>query len=322
MARKGGRSHGGRQRRNVLQGDVAGSLRREVRGVLAEHVGDERAPPLDFPLAPPAHCDGRRVELAFLRAVVLPPAVGPPALAGDDAGLAPGKVVKVPERVERQHEVPDGQADQVHQHPEYVLQLERRREDEHGWQPENDRRHEQRHHLDRPGRRDQCGRQREGHHDRDGEKHRPEQLHEDHELHGKAGNPAQVFYQHELQQVVHCRVNPAPPLRQQNPESARHHRLALGLRHEHHLPLREVAQHQRRQKPVLAQQKQVFLVQRFHLVLAVLLDDVRVRENGNPSAVLARLDSVHRKAPGKARHSAEDGFEGFAEMVRDVILEY
>ena len=51
---------------------------------------------------------------------------------GNLPGLAPGKVVKVPERVDREDKTPDRQCKKVDQHPEDVHDLACRDEDENG----------------------------------------------------------------------------------------------------------------------------------------------------------------------------------------------
>jgi hypothetical protein len=58
-------------------------------------------------------------------------------------------------------------------------------------------------------------------------------------------------------------------------------------------------------------------------ILRVVLDDVRVSNDGDPVAgvTLWRLDSVHREATGKTGNTSEDGLERLGLVMRDVVLE-
>ena len=158
----------------------------------------------------------------------------------------------------------------------------------------------------------------EGEGDGGGEDEGADELDEDDELHAEAEGAAQVPHQHQLHEVVHRAVDPAPALRQQHRELLRHRRLAHRLRHEHLLALRERLQHQRRQVAVFAEQEQVLLVQRVDHVLRVVLHHVRVGEDGHPVVLPAfrRFDPVHAEAAGQTGDAAEDGFEGFGQVVR------
>ena len=52
-----------------------------------------------------------------------------------------------------------------------------------------------------------------------------------------------------------------------------------------------------------------------------MLDDVGVGEDGDPVVLPAfgRFDAVHAEAAGEAGDTAEDGFEGFGEVVGDEV---
>ena len=71
-----------------------------------------------------------------------------------------------------------------------------------------------------------------------------DELDEDDELHAEAEGAAQVAHQHQLHQVVHRAVDPAPALGQQDGELLGHRRLAHGLRHEDLFALGEGLEHE------------------------------------------------------------------------------
>jgi hypothetical protein len=73
--------------------------------------------PFLLKLAPPLHRDFTRIELAIASVAGLIAALH---FAGGLARVAPGEVVKVPESVCGQDEIPDGQGDEVDAHPEHV----------------------------------------------------------------------------------------------------------------------------------------------------------------------------------------------------------
>lgn len=84
------------------------------------------------------------------------------------------------------------------------------------------------------------------------------------------------------------------------------------------LPLGERPQHQRRQVAVLAQDVQILLVERLDHVLRVVLDNVRVRQDGYPVILptLGRLDTVHAEAAGQAGDVAKDRLKRLGQMMR------
>lgn len=53
------------------------------------------------------------------------------------SGVAPGEIVKLPERVGWEHKVPDGQRNQVDQHPKDIRPAVRCDDDQDRWQTEN-----------------------------------------------------------------------------------------------------------------------------------------------------------------------------------------
>lgn len=150
-----------------------------------------------------------------------------------------------------------------------------------------------------------------------------DELDEDDELHTEAEGTAQVADEHELHQVVHGRVDPAAALREEDLELVRDGGFANGLRNEDLLAFGEGLEHEGGQVAVLAEQEQVLLVQRVDDVLGVVLDDVRVGEDGDPVvlAALGRLDAVHTEAAGQTGDTTEDGFERLALVVGNEVLE-
>ncbi|POR38223.1 hypothetical protein TPAR_01575 [Tolypocladium paradoxum] len=106
--------------------------------------------------------------------------------------------------------------------------------------------------------------------------------------------PKGVSDEDKLHQVVNSRVDPAASLRQQHRELVGDSRLANSLRHKDLLPLGEGTQHERRQETIFAQEIQVLLVEGLDNILRVVLDDVRVCQDGDPVVLPAfrRLDSV------------------------------
>ena len=96
--------------------------------------GVRSQPALLLELAPSLHRDLRAVELALVldtRLLRL--------LARRLARVAPREVVELPECVHRQHEVPDGQRDQVHEHPQHVRPPVRRQHDQYARQTKDQR---------------------------------------------------------------------------------------------------------------------------------------------------------------------------------------
>lgn len=163
----------------------------------------------------------------------------------------------------------------------------------------------------------------EGKGDGSGQDERSDEFDKHNKLHAEAEGAAEILDENELHEVVDGRVDPATALRQKHLECVGHRGLAHGLRHEDLLALGEGPQHERRQIAVLAEQKQVLLVQRVHDVLRVVLDDIRVGQDRHPVVLgaLGRFDAVHAEASGQARDTAEDGLERLGEVVRDEVLE-
>ena len=76
--------------------------------------------------------------------------------------------------------------------------------------------------------------------------------------------------------------------------------LAHGLGHEDLFALGKGLEHERREVAVFAEEEEIFLVQGVDDVLGVVLDDVRVGEDGYPVVLPAfrRFDTVHAEAAG------------------------
>lgn len=74
-------------------------------------------PSLLFKIAPPLHSNLTRIKLAIAAVATLISAL---LLSFGLSGVAPGEVVEVPVSVGGQDEVPDGQGEQVDQHPDHV----------------------------------------------------------------------------------------------------------------------------------------------------------------------------------------------------------
>ena len=123
---------------------------------------------------------------------------------------------------------------------------------------------------------------------------------------------------------MNSRVDPSSSLREKNSEGIGDDSFADGLRTEDHLSLRESLEHERREVTILSEQEQVLLVKRVDNVLSVVLADVRVGQDGNPVAgfALGSLDTVNRETTGKTSHTSEHGFEGFGQVMRDIVLEH
>ena len=113
------------------------------------------------------------------------------------------------------------------------------------------------------------------------------------------------------------RVDPASPLREKNHELIGHGGLADCLWHENLLTLGESPQHQSRQITILTEKQQVLVVKGFNDVFGVMLDDVRVSQNGDPIVLVALgcLDAVHAETTGKTCDTSEDGFERLGQVM-------
>lgn len=142
-------------------------------------------------------------------------------------------------------------------------------------------------------------------------------------LHREAEGPAEVADEEELEEVVNGRVDPSSTLREEDAERVGDDGLADSLRAEHHLALGEGLEHERRKVAILAEEQEVLLVERVDDVLRIVLNDVRVGEDGHPVAVvpLGGLDPVHRKAAGQAGDAAEHRLECLGQVVGNVVLE-
>ena len=99
---------------------------------------------------------------------------------------------------------------------------------------------------------------------------------------------------------MNCRIDPPTTLREKDSKLVGDNCLAHGLGAEHHLALGECLKHERGEVPILAEEEQVFLVERINDVLRVVFDDVRVGKNGDPVATLRFrcLDAVHAETSG------------------------
>jgi hypothetical protein len=79
------------------------------------------------------------------------------------------------------------------------------------------------------------------------------------------------------------------------------------------LALGECSEHERRKVTILAKEKQILLVQSIDHIFRVMLNDVRIGEDGYPIVLstLGSLDAIHAEASWKTGNSAKDGLEGF-----------
>lgn len=96
--------------------------------------------PLLLEIAPPLHGNLAAIKLAILIVASL---VGARLGARRLARVAPGEVVEVPEGVGGQDEVPDGQGDEVDEHPEDVDEAVRGDDDEDAGQAEDEEQEDQ-----------------------------------------------------------------------------------------------------------------------------------------------------------------------------------
>lgn len=114
------------------------------------------------------------------------------------------------------------------------------------------------------------------------------------------------------------RIDPPPPLREQDPPRLGRHRVRRRIWGELGLERREVLHHQRCQEPILTEREQVLLVQRVDVGIRVFFDDA-VRDDDRPSFV-GGTDAVERETAGQAGDGAEETFERFGEVMRDVVF--
>jgi hypothetical protein len=84
------------------------------------------------------------------------------------------------------------------------------------------------------------------------------------------------------------------------------------------LERREMLHQQRRQIPIFTQRKQIPLMQCIHVRFCVFVDDPVRNDDGTTFVCCAY--AVERETSWKTRHGAEEGFESFREMMRDVVF--
>jgi len=110
--------------------------------------------PLLLKLSPSLHRDLRAVKLA-VRVVVSPTL----RVSGRLARVSPGEVVELPERVHREDKVPDGEGEEIDEHPGDVGPAVRREHDQNRRKTKNQRQQHERDDLRRSAdnRDDDCG---------------------------------------------------------------------------------------------------------------------------------------------------------------------
>ena len=230
-----------------------------------------------------------RIEYSLLIAVIST------LISSNLACLAPREVVKVPEGVCGEDEVPHRQREKVDHHPTKVCNLARRDDDEDTGKTQDDTKQDEWDNILRASADARRNDEVEGERDGSREHKSPRKLHKHNELHREAECAAEVSHQQEFGKIMNGRINPPATLRQEDSELIGDNRLAHGLGAEHHLALRECFKHERGEVPILAKEEQVFLVECIDNILRVVLDDIRVGEDGYPVAVLRFwcLDAVH-----------------------------
>lgn len=265
-------------------------------------------------VAPALHGDLRTVEFTLCRTVTLV------LLAGCLPGITPGEVVEFPERIGRQDEVPNWKRAQIDQHPEDVDETVGGDHDQDTWKAEDQSKQDQRndlHWLADDGGDDDVNSEGDG----GGENQSTDELDEDDKLHTEAECSAEIAHKYQFEQVVHSTVDPATTLGEQYHELVGDDSLANGLRDEDLLALGERLEHQCGEVSILTQEKQVLLVQGVNHVFRVMLDNVRVGQNGHPVVLttLGSLDTVHRETTGQTSDTTEDGLERLGLVMRNEV---
>lgn len=138
------------------------------------------------------------------------------------------------------------------------------------------------------------------------------------ETHGETAETAQFIKEDKFAKVVHGRVDPTPPLGQQNLPVVGSHRICMSVANELRLEIREVLKKKCGEVSIFSEVQQVLHVQCVHTILRVVLDQlvgdeerfVRIR---SPQA-------VERETTGQTCHRTEETLECLGHVVGDEVL--
>ncbi|RUS26043.1 hypothetical protein BC938DRAFT_471298 [Jimgerdemannia flammicorona] len=229
----------------------------------------------------------------------------------DDTRVTPREIVKVPKRIYRDEERKEREGQDVDYHPTNVLPLPFDDEDDgfqhdygNQWEGSSIRDDE----VDEVDEVDDGGRKSEG----------TKQIDQDDKAHRKAAETAQLGEHDDLHQVVDGGVNPATTLREKDAPAIGRGGHTLSVRSEGHLVLREMFHHQGREVTILAEVKQVLLVEGIDVIVLVITNDL-VRNNQR-RALGGGTDSIHAETAGQTSDTAEQGFKRLRQVMRNVVL--
>lgn len=148
--------------------------------------------------------------------------------------------------------------------------------------------------------------------------HCADKIDEDNKSHGETTESAKVAEENELAEIVHGRVNPSPTLREQDFELVRCYRMGDSVWSELHLEGWEVLHHDGRKVTILAQVKQILLVQRVDVHFRLVINDAIGDDEW--STFVRGANAIHAEATGKARHGSKERFECLGQMMGDIVL--
>ena len=145
-----------------------------------------------------------------------------------------------------------------------------------------------------------------------------QEVDEDDEAHGKAAETAQSIEEDEFGQVVDGGIDPSTTLRQQDSPLIGGDSVRLSVPDELGLVVREVLKQQGCQVSIFTEMEQVLHMESVDAVLGVVVDD----SLGNEERLVCvrSPESVHGETTGQASDRAEQAFECFGEVVRDVVF--
>ena len=124
---------------------------------------------------------------------------------------------------------------------------------------------------------------------------RSQQIDKDEEPHRETAKPAQLGQDHQLQQVVHRRVDPPTSLRKQDPPRLGRHRVRHRIRNEFRLEGRKVLQEECGEETVFTEGEEVLLVERVDIAFGVFVDDPV--GNDDRTTLVSRADTIERETP-------------------------
>ena len=93
-----------------------------------------------------------------------------------------------------------------------------------------------------------------------------------------------------------------------------------GVRSELRPERREMLEQQRRQETIFSERQQILLVQGIDVWLGIFFDNAVGDDDG--ATFVVGTDAVHGETTGKTSDGTEEGFEGFGQVVGDVVLEH